>query len=184
MTERFWGKVEVRGPTECWPWMAGKDDDGYGSFWIIPQNRGAHRVAFELHWGVSLPSWLCVCHECDNRPCCNPGHLWIGTNADNQVDCKVKGRRATGDRNGSRLHPESRPHGDLNGARSHPKTRPRGVRHKQARLTELQVFGIMARLLMGAEQRQVAKEFGTARSHVHRIWSGKAWKHLFQEPGA
>lgn len=92
---RFWPKVDVQGLDECWPWLGGVND-GYGLAYIGDnKHKAAHRLAFELWWSVTLPSWLHVLHTCDNPPCCNPAHLWLGTNADNVRDRDAKGRTAT-----------------------------------------------------------------------------------------
>lgn len=70
--ERFWAKVDQSG--ECWTWMAGKDSKGYGSFWIAPTMKCAHRVAYELTRGP-VPDGLEIDHLCRNRACVRPEHL-------------------------------------------------------------------------------------------------------------
>ncbi len=92
LTERFWKNVEHKGPNECWPWTAGRTN-GYGIFYI---SKGigqvmAHRVAWFLTHG-KIPDGLFVCHDCDYRRCCNPTHLFLGTNEDNIRDMAQKGR--------------------------------------------------------------------------------------------
>lgn len=91
VAERFWGKVLVRGFDECWPWIAGKFDDDYGAFYLNGRTVKAHRVAFVLAHGP-IPNEFLVCHKCDNHPCCNPSHLFAGTESDNQQDMRRKGR--------------------------------------------------------------------------------------------
>lgn len=97
---RFWDKVDKNETDECWNWKAGTQSKGYGSFGIGNGNTAlAHRVAFELAFGENLEG-LCVMHSCDNRICCNPNHLKLGSIADNNRDMISKGRQARGMQNG------------------------------------------------------------------------------------
>lgn len=86
LEERFRSRVDVRGPDECWEWTAGRMPHGYGAIWDTSIG-----LAWELAHGP-IPDGLWVLHRCDNPPCCNPAHLWLGTQADNDNDRKVKGR--------------------------------------------------------------------------------------------
>ena len=72
IAERFWAKVDQSG--ECWTWTAGKDSKGYGSFWIAPTMRCAHRVSYEITRGP-IPDGLEIDHLCRNRACVRPSHL-------------------------------------------------------------------------------------------------------------
>lgn len=86
------------GPLACWPWT-GLRSKGYGRFKVGDKNRYfAHRVAWELANGPIRRDLgeLVVMHTCDNPPCCNPAHLRLGTDADNQADMRAKGRHAHG----------------------------------------------------------------------------------------
>lgn len=91
---RFWSKVDIRGPDDCWVWKAGRFDSGYGVFTIKRRNVRAHRFAYEIANG---PTDLCVLHKCDNPPCCNPAHLWEGTELENVHDRDRKGRNCKGE---------------------------------------------------------------------------------------
>jgi hypothetical protein len=97
--ERFWAKVDRSGgPDACWLWTAGtfRLRNGYGKFGADPaasRTVYAHRFAYELSHGP-IPPGLLVCHHCDNPPCCNPAHLFLGTIADNMRDMSDKGRAA------------------------------------------------------------------------------------------
>lgn len=91
--KRFWSKVDVRNADECWEWQAGEDRQGYGCFSVYYESWRVHRVAWVLTYGP-IPEGLCVCHKCDNPGCCNPYHLFLGTNRDNILDSARKGRQA------------------------------------------------------------------------------------------
>ena len=97
--ENFWSKVDKSGgPGNCWPWTASRHFKGYGTVGWHGKVRKAHRVAFMLttgEWPTSL-----ACHSCDNPPCCNPAHLFDGTNDENMKDMARKercNRKLTGD---------------------------------------------------------------------------------------
>ncbi len=114
----FWDRVDKNGPVPehrpelgaCWLWTGAKSSDGYGSVRINGQSVGAHKFAF-LDAGGMLDEGKEVCHHCDVRPCVRPIHLFQDTHLGNIRDMHAKGRarKATGDANGSRRHPESRP---------------------------------------------------------------------------
>lgn len=91
----------VRMPSGCIEWSASRFAQGYGQIKIDGKNRKTHRVAWELVNGP-IPDGLMVCHRCDNPPCCNLDHLFLGTAADNTHDMQAKGRRP--DRNGAKTH--------------------------------------------------------------------------------
>lgn len=91
---RFWSKVDVRTPDECWEWNAAKRADGYGQFSLggaAGQMFQAHRVSWVVAHG-ELPDGLMVRHRCDNPSCVNPAHLELGTHLDNMHDMATRGR--------------------------------------------------------------------------------------------
>ncbi|MBW8034172.1 MAG: hypothetical protein FVQ79_00455 [Planctomycetes bacterium] len=83
-------RVKIDPKTECWNWKLSKHPSGYGS-----ASRGgyqrAHRLAYRA-WKGAIPKGLYICHHCDNKDCCNPDHLFVGTQSDNILDAYRKGR--------------------------------------------------------------------------------------------
>jgi hypothetical protein len=93
----FWDNVDMTGgPDACWPWRK-STRYGYGQAWIDLDGRGkrnhvASRAAWILTHGQP-PDGLCVLHRCDNPPCCNPAHMFLGTRPENSADMVAKGRQ-------------------------------------------------------------------------------------------
>jgi hypothetical protein len=109
--DRFWTKIRLC-DNGCWEWDAAKIHGGYG---VIRTGRPhkmvkAHRFAWEWFRGP-IPPGLCVCHHCDNPPCVNPSHLFLGNNSDNVRDSMEKGRYKNGTlthcQNGHEYTPEN-----------------------------------------------------------------------------
>lgn len=91
MFDRFWNKVDRSG--DCWTWQGSRDRKGYGRVSVNQRPVLAHRFSWTLSHGP-IPDGLCVLHKCDNPPCVNPEHLFLGTIADNNRDMVAKGRHA------------------------------------------------------------------------------------------
>lgn len=89
---RFWPKVRIAGPDDCWEWQGALAPTGYGNFGVhAKRHLSAHKAAFLLAVGP-VPEGRVLMHSCDNRRCCNPAHLSVGTYRDNTQDGIRKGR--------------------------------------------------------------------------------------------
>jgi len=150
--ESFWARVE-RGPG-CWEWQGCKKappPKHYGNLVIAGRFWIAHRLAWTLTNGP-IPDGLFVCHRCDNPPCCNPDHLWLGTNDENMADMKAKGRARTSDK--------------------------RAWRNPAAKLTPEQVQVVRARCAQKESDAQIARDLRVATETVRRIRLGHRWGSL------
>lgn len=153
IAKRFWAKVDKTG--DCWLWKASKSkiDNGYGQFVMQDKHHNAQRVAYILTYGP-IPDELMVCHSCDNPPCCNPDHLFLGTNTDNLQDMVAKGR----------------------GWAQQAGNMRRGADSPMAKLTADQVAAIRAayanKSMNGA---QLARMYGIAESTIYPILKGKRY---------
>lgn len=132
--------------------------DGYGGFKLDGKLRQSHRVAWEFTHGP-ISTGMLVCHRCDNPPCVNPAHLFLGTNRDNQRDMARKKRGYTRERHWMAKYPE----------------RVRGEKNRAARLTVADVSEIRRLLRVGEKQRSVALRFGVTQAAISLIWRGKNW---------
>ena len=84
-----------RNENGCIEWLGGKrNKSGYGATHVDDKTVHVHRLSWILNFG-EIPDGLFVCHKCDNPPCINPEHLFLGTHRDNMLDCQNKGRMVT-----------------------------------------------------------------------------------------
>jgi hypothetical protein len=155
LDSRFWAKVNKIGANDCWNWTAHVSKSGYG--WMGVGNKKsnfAHRVCAVLEGLLdSLDNPLHVLHKCDNRKCCNPSHLFTGTNADNIADRVSKNR--------SKSKPQP---GELNG---------------MAKLSTVDIIDIRRIYAQGGiSQSKLAKMYNTQQSNISRVVNNKRWASL------
>lgn len=150
---------EVVGPlsTPCWEWQGHKNSiSGYGLFEITVDGQrhaiAAHRASYELFNGP-ITEGLFVLHKCDNRPCINPDHLFVGTQTENMIDCVNKKRHSFGERNGL------------------TKLSDKKVMHIKILLKDKKLTF-----------KEIAAKFGVDATTVFKIKKGKTWKHLKDKP--
>jgi len=89
----FWSRVAITEDIDlCWEWTGARSSSGYGNLTYYGKYLKANRVAFELFNKCEIPFGLFVLHTCDNPSCCNPKHLFLGTQMDNIKDMISKKR--------------------------------------------------------------------------------------------
>jgi len=148
--ERFWNRLQTT-PSGCRVWTGYCGPKGYGTVRLSNPRRTVltHRAAWELTFG-KVPRGLCVLHRCDNPPCCNPDHLWLGTLADNNEDMKAKMRN------------RYKPH--------------HGEQHGRAKLTKRQVSTIRKLYASGNwSHPTLGAKFGVSHTQIGRIVRGQSW---------
>lgn len=149
-------KYKVNKETGCWEWQLGKIGSGYGALYVNGHQVLAHRFFYEQEKG-EIPEGLFACHACDNPPCVNPEHIFIGTQSDNIMDATLKGRR--GHKRSWELSPT------------------RGELAVTARLNRNQVKEIRG-LLGKISQREIARRFNVSFQCINHIAKGNTWSWL------
>lgn len=136
--------------SKCHIWTRSKDTHGYGSIlhkgrvFILP------RLVWILTWGP-IPSGMLVLHSCNTPACCNPGHLWTGTSADNVRDREKKGRGRQ--RKGEGQH--------------------------KAKLKDCDIISIRQRYAAGGVlQADLGRSFGVGQNTISRVILRQTWKHV------
>ena len=148
-SNRFWRKVKKGHRDACWEWQGATCEDGYGKAYLNSKNTLAHRVSWGLTNGP-IPNGLHVLHKCDNPPCCNPKHLFLGTQGDNIRDMFAKGRKDS-----------------------------RGSANSNAKLTETQVKEIRSSYALGESNTyELAQKYGVSQCAISCVIRRKTWAHI------
>lgn len=154
---RILENVYVDPVTECWDWLNGLHGGGYGFIQYKGKRWTASRASYDIFVG-EIPEGMFVCHTCDNKKCCNPEHLFVGTQADNIADMYNKGRENT---SGLLL---GRKPGEMRG---------------RSKLTDDGVLEIMSMLKSGdMDQAEIAEKFGVHKATISKINCGTRWRHI------
>lgn len=154
---RFWSKVDMRGPDDCWEWQASLNTSGYGRFKLASYvDITAARLALIIST-KSEPQGMLALHSCDNPPCCNPHHLRWGTVQDNSDDMKARGRSYNGEQ--------------------------QGFSNSGCKLTPEQFAQIIEGFRAGLNNKQIANGLPVDHSLVSRIRRGRSWAKQAAELG-
>jgi len=146
---KFWQKVDKSGgESACWPWTGCVNVYGYGVSRFLWKQTRAHRLAYSFVNGW-IPKGMSVLHHCDNPPCCNPSHLYCGTQKENMADRSARGRN------------------------------PHGESAYQSKLTNKQVLEIRTLYAeTKMSRKEIANRFQIAVGTLQKILYGDTWKHL------
>jgi hypothetical protein len=163
-------------PSGCWLWSGHKNEDGYGVIRVGARTTTTHRLSYRVH--VDDPGEKCVLHHCDTPACVNPGHLFLGTHADNVRDRHAKGRDATGERHVSRVSPHLLKRGVMHGRSTRPERTARGERHGNAVLNAERVRAIRARGERGQSIADIAAAEGVSEGCIYAVIHRRTWRHV------
>lgn len=146
--DNFWSSLYRSSASQCWEWC-GETKNGYGRVGINGCMYWTHRFAY-WHSKGAIQSGLVVMHSCDNRRCCRPDHLTLGTPAENAADRERKGRG----------------------------NQPRGAEVASAKLDDDKAQDILLRFWEGENRADLAREFNVTWYAVNALCTGKTWRHI------
>lgn len=147
VSDRFWSKVDIQGPDDCWLWQGNSHVKGYGIFWFEGKNVRANRHALSITKGPAPFEGALSLHSCDNPPCCNPAHLRWGTQQDNVDDRNMR-------------------KGPLVGENSPVAT-----------IDNQTVSGIYKSRLDGLTIAEIASNLSLPETTVENVYTGRSWSH-------
>lgn len=158
ITRRDWFRVlgKLRQDENgCILWMGGRTKGGYGVISMIRNRKKSAvrvtRLIYEICHNVDIPEGMQVCHECDNPPCLNPDHLWLGTHLDNTHDKMEKGRC----RNGSKK-------GEVRTFKLNHEARAFILDQNKNKTRETALI--------------LSKKYNVTRETIYNLWKGITWK--------
>ena len=201
--QRILRNVKIHPKTGCWEWQLKTKPTSYGVLKVKAKQIFAHRLAYQEFVGP-IPKHLFVCHSCDNRVCCNPTHLWLGTIQDNVDDMIAKGRQKLCKREPKLKREEIekvlqasdltqkelaakykvsqslisrvlRAHGVSRGKGGGVRVPPVGTNHPRAKFSEEQIRSIRRSSL---SRNTLAATFDCSPSTIEAIQSRRNWKHV------
>lgn len=138
--------IDKKSDEECWPWF-GSLQNGYGSFYSNGKKNYVHIFMYKTFIG-EIPDKMEVCHKCDNPPCANYHHYFLGTRVDNLMDMVSKGRHQ------------------------------RGENHYLSSFIEQDIINIRKLHSNGETQRSIAKKYNVTFQTIWQIVNKKTWKHI------
>lgn len=147
---KFWDCVEIKEDLDsCWEWKSKAGTNEYGNTTYRNSYWSSHRLAWFLYYG-EIPQGMYVCHKCDNPPCCNPNHLFLGTHQDNVNDREKKRRNKL--------------------------PRCSGEKHGQHKLTNIQVNEIRTMYATGRHSyRSLSGKYGVSFGEIRKIVKREVW---------
>lgn len=153
--KRIAGNINITN-TLCWEWTGSPRDNGYCRTTYKRTSWYVHRLSYSSFIGA-IPNGYDVCHKCDNRRCCNPAHLFVGTRRDNMQDAVKKNRVAKGEIISRNI---------------------RGEKCHLSKLTDLEVLEIRRMNIDGKKTSSISKKFNITTDNIRRIIRRDTWRHI------
>lgn len=153
--KRIAGNIDIT-ESGCWEWNGRPRENGYCRSTYKRVNWYIHRLSYVAFLGF-IPDGYDVCHKCDNRKCCNPAHLFIGTRLDNMRDAVKKGRQAKGEK---------------------LSIKKMGENSVLAKLTSDDVINIRKLHFDGIKTIEIAKKFNITADNIRRIVRRDTWRNI------